>query len=489
MINIANNKEFNTLFKKIKQSITEEGVEYSSLENDMIELFNNMIAAIELGKGDEAFVGMFLPKINRVYDFSEPFIAGIAIINETITLKINPLLFFNMCDSYEDFVVVITHEIYHLVFKHLNKERMLPNHKIDNISKDISVNQYINFSYACSTLRDGCCKLADIQELNPEPKRENEYYYDLIINSKNIFNDGNEENNNEDKKLKNMLNDLKDLKDKLNNNDLSEEEKEQIENDIKELKEEIKDYIKEHYKIMDIDYSNNSSNSDEIILNDLVESTLSEAKEKGKIPSKIKDTIDDLYYKKPIISWKKELRNIVGSVPCPYKKTMRVKNRRQPRRADLLGKVNDRKIRIAICIDTSGSVSNEELKYFFNELFNIVKDYNTEITLIQCDSRVNSVDIITNKRDVSKIAITGRGGTCFTPAFEYIKENIPKYKQPNVIIYFTDGWGESTINLKYKPMGEIMWVLTGNTHNTLSVKTPEFIKKVRLLNIEGKKYI
>jgi len=229
--------------------------------------------------------------------------------------------------------------------------------------------------------------------------------------------------------------------------------------------------------------------ADRLVQQELLEQTLNEAKERGKIPGSMQSMIDNLYFKDPIISWKKELRHIIGSIPCPYKKTMRVKNRRQPNRADILGRVNDRKINVAVCVDTSGSVSDDELKYFFNELFNIIKDVKTEVTLIQCDASVTSCDKIKDKSDVKKVKINGRGGTCFEPAFKYIKEEIPKMDKPSVVIYFTDGYGESEINLKYKPAeAEILWILTGYDNN-LSVKTPAFINKVRLLNIENKKYL
>lgn len=508
-MNIQSNQEFKKLFQSIKQRFSEKGVEDESLYPDMIEAINNMITAIELGKGDEAFTGLFLYRLNRIFDERLPAAAAISCKDNTPTLFFNPQLLFMMCNDYEDFLVIVTHEVYHLVFKHLIPSRNYPNHDRTNIAMDTSVNQYIN--NISSNLAKQIYTLENFnKEFNckAQPKREFEYYYDLIPK---------DFGNNVDPTLQKLLNDLANAKDELNkalngdgngnNNEGNGSNKESVNNekskedDIKEkqdkvnkLKKEILDYIKENYVLGDITSSNSSkkgnglSMSEQLILDNLVESAIEEGKQKGKIPGSMTETINNLYFKNPIISWKKELRNMIGSVPCPYRKTMRVKNRRMPARSDLLGRVNDHKLNITIAIDTSGSVSDEELKYFFNEIFNIIKDCNTEITLIQCDAAINRVDKIKKKEDVKKVKVSGRGGTSFSPVFEYIKNNMKSFDYPDIIIYCTDGYGEKHIERTLKPKSEILWVLTGYDDN-LSVMDKEFRKKIRLLNIEGKKYI
>jgi len=552
-MNIQNNAEFKKLFKSIKERYDVGGEEDNTLESDMHECIANMITAIELGRGDEAFAGLFLPKMNRIFTKRLPAMAAIGVQDNCVTLSMNPYLIFTTCNDYEDFKCVIQHEIYHLVFKHLISSRNYPNHDRTNIAMDVAVNQYINFT---PTLNEYCYTLNNFIEkfkLNGdkvERKREFEYYYEMIPEDFNSVDNtlkqlldrlddlqkeqnsrGNSEKNESDKDQKsqdqennsegsnqgessednnssgngqnneqnnndnNKQNIDKETEDALNKDPKSMSDSE-LQKSIDKIKEIIKNYLKNNYIIGDI--TNNANGSvrkmdqslaDRLVQQELLEQTLNEAKERGKIPGGMQSMIDNLYFKDPIISWKKELRHIIGSIPCPYKKTMRVKNRRQPNRADILGRVNDRKINVAVCVDTSGSVSDDELKYFFNELFNIIKDVKTEVTLIQCDASVNSCDKIKDKSDVKKVKINGRGGTCFEPAFKYIKEEIPKMDKPSVVIYFTDGYGESEINLKYKPAeAEILWILTGYDNN-LSVKTPAFINKVRLLNIENKKYL
>lgn len=514
-MNIENNSAFKKLFDSIKERYQAGGEEDDALIYDMKECIANMITAIEFGKGDEAFCGMFLPKMNRYFKEAYPAPAAITIANGTPTLILNPQLLFIMCDDYYDFKCIIQHEIYHLVFKHLVPSRNYPNHDRTNIAMDTSVNQHIRFS---ENLASQCFTLENFNKkfnVNAEEKREFEYYYDLIPDTFNQT----------DQTLKQMLKELDDLKKKRQALDGSgngsgedqnegqgsssgssskegqgngsgggsgdiEQQKKDLDQQIDDLKEKIKQYLKDNYVLGDISGNESSSTlspSEQLTLQELIEGTLSEAKARGKIPGSMESILNDLYFKEPIIPWQKECRNLIGSIPCPYRKTMRVKNRRQPKRADILGRVNDRKIRILLAIDTSGSVSDNCLKYFFNEIFNIVKDVNAEVYLIQCDSDVKSYEQIKTKNDVSKVKIAGRGGTYFTPVFEYIKNEIPKPDQPNLVVYFTDGYGERDIPKELKGHFEILWVLEGLKDN-LSVETPEFTKKVRYLNIDNKKY-
>jgi len=527
-INVENNAAFKKLFDSIKERYAKGGEEDKTLYDDTLECIANMIAAIEFGKGDEAFCGMFLPKMNREFNERFPAPAAISMINGTPTLILNPQLLFIMCNDYYDFKCIIQHEVYHLVFKHLIPSRNYPNHDRTNIAMDTSVNQYINLS---TNLAETCYTLETFNKkfnVTAEPRREFEYYYELIP----------EDFNQTDQTLKKMLQELNDLKKKreaLNgggsgngnqkgeqsssnngsgegnqsssggngnsgeesknngggsgNGDI-EQQKKDLDDQINDLKEKIKKYISENYVIGDISGNEGTSTlspSEQLTLQELIESTLDDAKARGKIPGGMESILNDLYFKDPIIPWQKECRNLIGSIPCPYKKTMRVKNRRQPGRADILGRVNDRKIKVLLAIDTSGSVSDNCLSFFFNEIFNIVKDVNAEVYLLQCDADVRSYEKIKSKKDVSKVKIQGRGGTYFTPVFKYIKEEIAKPDQPNLVVYFTDGYGESEIPVELKGHYEILWVLEGLKDN-LSVKTPEFIKKVRYLNIENKKY-
>ena len=59
-----------------------------------------------------------------------------------------------------------------------------------------------------------------------------------------------------------------------------------------------------------------------------------------------------------------------------------------------------------LAIDTSGSVSDAELKEFMNEIHHIYKA-GVDITIVQCDTRITSIKPYTGKHELE---VQGRGG-------------------------------------------------------------------------------
>ena len=111
-------------------------------------------------------------------------------------------------------------------------------------------------------------------------------------------------------------------------------------------------------------------------------------------------------------------------------------------------------LNLVIAIDTSGSISNDDLKGFFSEInsiLNCVDEY--KIFLIQCDAKIQSIDeyLSPKKIDIKELKIKGRGGTDFRPVFEYMRENNILYP----LIYFTDLMGTFP---DYFPSFPVLWV-------------------------------
>lgn len=97
---------------------------------------------------------------------------------------------------------------------------------------------------------------------------------------------------------------------------------------------------------------------------------------------------------------------------------------------------------IIFAIDTSGSMSEKELKQALGECDKILADCNPErVTIIGCDARVETViEMYDGDRLADNIPrIGGGGGTSFIPPFEWVKENCDK--TPDCLIYFTDTGG------------------------------------------------
>ncbi len=162
---------------------------------------------------------------------------------------------------------------------------------------------------------------------------------------------------------------------------------------------------------------------------------------RGLFPGYQQEAIQRLL-SKPVINWSQVLKKYIGLIPNSYRKTKMRINRRQPERFDIPGRMNNRTIKVVVAIDTSASVSEFELREIFAEIFGILKNLKYELTIIECDAKIQKIYKARTIRDVNFV-VNGRGETAYTPVIEYINES-GKYKDA-VLIYFTDGEGDFEI--------------------------------------------
>lgn len=183
-------------------------------------------------------------------------------------------------------------------------------------------------------------------------------------------------------------------------------------------------------------------------------------KSRGTVPAGIADYIKGLdLVEPPKFNWKAYLRRFTGgSTKTFIKKSRRKFNKRFE---DLPGLKIKSKRHVMLAVDTSGSVSNEELKEFFQEIGHISRT-GTMVTVVQCDAAISDISTYKdgmkiNNRD-QKIKIHGRGGTSFDPPVDYFNEN---YKKFTCMIYFTDGECSPP---QHKPRGKCLWVLSARSN-------------------------
>lgn len=113
---------------------------------------------------------------------------------------------------------------------------------------------------------------------------------------------------------------------------------------------------------------------------------------------------------------------------------------------------------IAVAVDTSGSVSEDELLQFTGEITSILHDTNPErIHFLQCDTEVRSDEEYTRESLPLKITYKGRGGTAFSPVTKYITE-----KHPGVaaLVYLTD---LESNDFGDQPSYPVLWITTAST--------------------------
>lgn len=78
---------------------------------------------------------------------------------------------------------------------------------------------------------------------------------------------------------------------------------------------------------------------------------------------------------------------------------------------------------VVIYVDTSGSVSGDELSHFLGEMNAITEDQKPRsVTVITCDTQVRTVHRYEQGEIIEKIEINGRGGTLVKPVFDYIED-------------------------------------------------------------------
>jgi predicted metal-dependent peptidase len=153
----------------------------------------------------------------------------------------------------------------------------------------------------------------------------------------------------------------------------------------------------------------------------------------------------------PQVSWRRVLRLFGGS-----SRRTRIQNtiRCVSRRYGVIPGIRvRRRSRIAVAVDTSGSVSDAELAVFFSEI-DALRRQGAEVWVIEADAAVQRVYPYAGRFPT---AIAGRGGTAFDPVFRHLARD--HGQRWDGCIYFTDGAGPAP---RVRPPCALLWVLSAN---------------------------
>ena len=191
------------------------------------------------------------------------------------------------------------------------------------------------------------------------------------------------------------------------------------------------------------------------VIKQAVAEAAASAKAAGKWPAGVKELVDELLGKERI-NWKKLLKQYIGN---KVKSGQKSSWKRESKRFGVLqkGKLKTRVVKIGVAIDTSGSVSKEEFVEFMDEIHGIMGSYKTDITIVECDAKVQKVYQLKKYMKVDP-NFQGRGGTDFRPVFDYF-QGAGRAKKPEMLVFFTDGEGPIP---DYEVM-KTVWVLTSAT--------------------------
>lgn len=219
--------------------------------------------------------------------------------------------------------------------------------------------------------------------------------------------------------------------------------------------------------------------SESSVENDWKESALREiskmSNEPGTASSRLKTTIEGIY--KVQTDWKKILQQVVGRSINTADTRKAYANKNILVSQDRVARTDKDKYDtidyMIVFIDTSGSMSNKQIKLILSEVYSMaLKKKPMKIYVMYCDVTIQHIDEYTNLAQLKKDAINttrhGNGGTAVEPLWNILKTDKRFSRcKPDLIMIFTDGGIENkyksnnniTIERDKKTMNWLVWCI------------------------------
>lgn len=399
----------------------------------------------------EPYYGFFLIMLNKLWDSKRVPTAGVSKNGINYQLAINPEFWESLTENQR--LGLLKHELLHIAFGHLTMFFKFTDRRLANVAMDMEINQYIDRDW----LPGGEYTKEEFDIIKEQAK------LDIA----------------EARERDAPMEELKAIADKVPSRGIMIEDYDDVELDtkagcryyydkLKKLQDEKKqngtcgspsmDDLLDSIDEGDVpDHSTweefeNMTEAEQKLIERQLQKVLSDAKEqtikkRGTVPGEIEGVIIIENIEPPKFDWRGFIRRFTGvSTKVFTKKIRRKENRRFDANPGLKVKMRQHML---LAIDTSGSVSDNELKEFMSEMHHIFK-CGVDITIVQCDTMIRSIEPYKGKFEMS---VLGRGGTEFDPVLNYFNENLKKYTS---LVYFTDG----ECNASVRPKGNILWVLS-----------------------------
>ncbi|MBF0233797.1 MAG: hypothetical protein HQK65_12280 [Desulfamplus sp.] len=337
--------------------------------------------------------------------------------SNNISLYINPD--FYMSQSPEIRVGLLKHEIYHVILGHLKinlKEFKFP--KTMTVAMECSANEFIHEALP------GAIRIEDYNFL--PPLESTMMRYERLC--KELANCDSGEN---DQKTLDDHSFMQNGSIETNCSDTDKVICKEIYETLKTLSEEKKETI------------------DPLTMWAIMNATKSQDKQCGMEGSGKKIEINKKNYYSKHLPWEQILSQI-GCTVSKHKHVLNFPNRRFPQMLGIIPGIRHVPCQphIMAIIDTSGSISIDDLELIINELKCLNRI--SKITVVECDAKIQRTYSFSGKIENLK----GRGGTDFNPPLQ--KEFLNKIN-PDVVIYFTDGCGNAP---KKSPSIPFIWAIT-----------------------------
>jgi len=411
----------------------------------------------------DSYWGYLFSRINRTEDRTIPSPMGVCPeIDGSITLLYNPLFIDLMNDPF--LKVVIEHEGIHLLNNHISRLLRIISNEVNNLEKNKKIKKWnLGADCAVNTLfeieRTYMIGNDEFQIVHPErfnlPERKTaEFYYENIPdeNEQQMKQLGKEAGENGKKNEGGSSNNIDDHGSWTKN--ISKV------SDIGSLASRLEQYVEQ-----------------------ALEESYNNVRRKGNLPGYVTERINEIL-SPPSVPYYDIIKKLVkGSRLTKYKRAYTRINKKRvysffidqknlPIISPFPGKTKDFSFNITIILDTSGSMSLDDIMEGLSAVKNIIEnDKYCKTTIIENDTQIQKEYEI-KKLNSIQYNIRGRGGTILLPALIRCRE-----LKSDVTLVFTDGYCDDINNVNRRLLPKrIIWILTNNGSNNMIDKTGYIVR-------------
>ena len=169
----------------------------------------------------------------------------------------------------------------------------------------------------------------------------------------------------------------------------------------------------------------------------------------GSLPGSLVEQI--LAGLKPRLDYRKVLSGFRSSILCSKRRLTRMRpNRRSG--FQYMGSIRQLRTNYLVAVDVSGSISDDDLKFFFSTINRFFKYGVEKIDALTFDT--SRGEPVTLTRAKAEFKVKGRGGTNFQPVVDYMAE----HGEYDGLIIFTDGYAPKP-EVPARLKGRLLWIL------------------------------
>ncbi len=199
------------------------------------------------------------------------------------------------------------------------------------------------------------------------------------------------------------------------------------------------------------DYPGQSPQQGEQEAKIMLQQAIQAAKRTGSMPGDLARMVQDVI--EPVLPWREVLQRFVAeNARNDY--SWALPNRRYLPMGLYMPQLHNPSLKdLVLLVDTSPSISEQDLKNMLSEFQGILAAYDTTLHVVYVSTEVCGSQVLTGY-DMPELEPHGDYGTDFRPGFKWIEEN---QIEPAAIIYFTDGeCNQFPEHVEYP----LLWVLT-----------------------------